>query len=124
RRSFRDRDPPCLARTGIRPSGAVVRAEMGAASRRPPGLAAGGVGQRRRVRSLPLARLQRGLPLSLPPAGKPAAVSPEPRPILLVAACALVDVDGRVLIAKRPETKAMAGLWEFPGGKVEPGEPP
>lgn len=51
-------------------------------------------------------------------------MSPEPRPILLVAACALVDVDGRVLIAKRPETKAMAGLWEFPGGKVEPGEPP
>jgi 8-oxo-dGTP diphosphatase len=43
---------------------------------------------------------------------------------LLVAACALVDRDGRVLIAKRPEGKAMAGLWEFPGGKVEPGETP
>lgn len=38
---------------------------------------------------------------------------------LLVAACALVDVDGRVLIAQRPEGKSMAGLWEFPGGKVE-----
>ena len=45
-------------------------------------------------------------------------------PILLVAAVALVDVDGRVLIAKRPQGKAMAGLWEFPGGKVEQGELP
>ena len=44
--------------------------------------------------------------------------------ILLVAACALVDPDGRVLIAQRPEGKPMAGLWEFPGGKVEPGERP
>ncbi|WP_159586528.1 (deoxy)nucleoside triphosphate pyrophosphohydrolase [Chelativorans xinjiangense] len=46
------------------------------------------------------------------------------KPILLVAACALVDADGRVLIAQRPEGKAMAGLWEFPGGKVEAGETP
>ena len=45
-------------------------------------------------------------------------------PILLVVACALVDADRRVLIAQRPEGKAMAGLWEFPGGKVEPGETP
>jgi 8-oxo-dGTP diphosphatase len=45
-------------------------------------------------------------------------------PILLVAACALVDADGRVLIAQRPEGKSMAGLWEFPGGKVEAGETP
>lgn len=44
--------------------------------------------------------------------------------ILLVAACALVDIDGRVLIAQRPEGKNLAGLWEFPGGKVEPGETP
>jgi 8-oxo-dGTP diphosphatase len=44
--------------------------------------------------------------------------------ILLVAACALVDADGRVLLARRPEGKAMAGLWEFPGGKVEDGERP
>jgi 8-oxo-dGTP diphosphatase len=43
---------------------------------------------------------------------------------VLVAACALVDVDGRVLIARRPEGKTMAGLWEFPGGKVEAGELP
>jgi 8-oxo-dGTP diphosphatase len=45
-------------------------------------------------------------------------------PLLLVAACALIDPDGRVLIAQRPPGKAMAGLWEFPGGKVEKGERP
>ena len=44
--------------------------------------------------------------------------------LLLVAACALVDADGRVLIAQRPADKAMAGLWEFPGGKIEDGERP
>ncbi|HXX26109.1 MAG TPA: 8-oxo-dGTP diphosphatase MutT [Pseudolabrys sp.] len=43
---------------------------------------------------------------------------------VLVAACALIDADGRVLIAQRPEGKPMAGLWEFPGGKVEKGERP
>ena len=44
--------------------------------------------------------------------------------LVLVAACALVDADGRVLLAQRPAGKPMAGLWEFPGGKVEPGETP
>lgn len=44
--------------------------------------------------------------------------------LLLVVACALIDRDGRVLIAQRPEGKGMAGLWEFPGGKVEAGERP
>lgn len=44
--------------------------------------------------------------------------------LVLVAAVVLVDPDGRVLIAQRPEGKAMAGLWEFPGGKVDPGESP
>ena len=44
--------------------------------------------------------------------------------ILLVAACALIDPDGRVLVAQRPEGKSMAGLWEFPGGKIEAGERP
>ena len=44
--------------------------------------------------------------------------------ILLVAACALIDRDGRILIAQRPEGKSMAGLWEFPGGKLEEGETP
>jgi len=44
--------------------------------------------------------------------------------LLIVAACALIDADGRVLIAERPAGRTMAGLWEFPGGKVERGERP
>ncbi|MDJ0826314.1 MAG: 8-oxo-dGTP diphosphatase MutT [Rhodobacter sp.] len=44
--------------------------------------------------------------------------------VVLVSAVALIDVDGRVLLAQRPAGKTMAGLWEFPGGKVEPGETP
>lgn len=50
--------------------------------------------------------------------------APKGAPLILVAAMALIDPDGRVLIARRPEGKTMAGLWEFPGGKVEPGESP
>lgn len=46
------------------------------------------------------------------------------RPLLLVAAVALIDADNRVLIAQRPQGKPLAGLWEFPGGKVETGERP
>jgi 8-oxo-dGTP diphosphatase len=44
--------------------------------------------------------------------------------IILVSAVALIDVDGRVLLAQRPPGKSLAGLWEFPGGKVDPGETP
>jgi 8-oxo-dGTP diphosphatase len=54
--------------------------------------------------------------------GPPA--EPGGKPLLLVAACALIDIDGRVLLARRPEGKKMAGLWEFPGGKLQPGETP
>ncbi|MCS6891198.1 MAG: (deoxy)nucleoside triphosphate pyrophosphohydrolase [Rhodovarius sp.] len=45
-------------------------------------------------------------------------------PLVLVVACALIDADGRVLLAQRPQGKPMAGLWEFPGGKIAPGESP
>jgi 8-oxo-dGTP diphosphatase len=56
--------------------------------------------------------------------GPAAALPGEGRRVVLVAAVALVDADGRVLLAQRPEGKPMAGLWEFPGGKVDPGETP
>jgi 8-oxo-dGTP diphosphatase len=46
------------------------------------------------------------------------------RPVVLVAAVALIDADGRILLAQRPAGRTMAGLWEFPGGKLEPGETP
>ena len=46
------------------------------------------------------------------------------KPTVLVVAAALIDADGRVLICQRPAGKQLAGLWEFPGGKVEPGETP
>jgi 8-oxo-dGTP diphosphatase len=52
------------------------------------------------------------------------AMEPSPIKLLLVVAVALVDSDGRVLVSQRPEGKSLAGLWEFPGGKVEPGERP
>ena len=55
------------------------------------------------------------------PDTKPAVAD---RPMVLVAAVALVDTDGRVLLAERPAGKSMAGLWEFPGGKVDAGETP
>jgi 8-oxo-dGTP diphosphatase len=55
---------------------------------------------------------------------RPAAATPAPRRRLLVSAAALVDVDGRVLLARRPPGKPMAGLWEFPGGKVHDDETP
>jgi 8-oxo-dGTP diphosphatase len=53
-----------------------------------------------------------------------AATGAEPLPVVLVVCVALVDADGRVLLAQRPEGKPMAGLWEFPGGKVHAGEAP
>ena len=57
-------------------------------------------------------------------AGKSPGEARPSLPMVLVAAVALVDRDGRVLLARRPEGKSMAGLWEFPGGKIEPGETP
>jgi 8-oxo-dGTP diphosphatase len=63
------------------------------------------------------------------PEGCAAALSkgetpPPPAPLVLVVACALIDADNRVLIARRPEGKPMAGLWEFPGGKLRGSETP
>jgi len=55
------------------------------------------------------------------PGGQPPLAG---RKLVLVAAVAMIDIDGRVLIAQRPPGKSMAGLWEFPGGKVDPGETP
>lgn len=54
----------------------------------------------------------------------PSSTPPVGLPVLLVAAVAMVDSDGRVLLARRPPGKSLAGLWEFPGGKVNPGETP
>jgi len=53
-----------------------------------------------------------------------ASTKPEGADMVLVSAVALIDRDGRLLLAQRPEGKPMAGLWEFPGGKIEPGETP
>ncbi len=64
------------------------------------------------------------LPVGSAPEPPPQAEEPANKKIVLVAAVALVDSDGRVLLARRPEGKALAGLWEFPGGKVHPGETP
>jgi 8-oxo-dGTP diphosphatase len=58
------------------------------------------------------------------PVARAAEPAPGGKPMILVAACALIDADGRILLARRPEGKAMAGLWEFPGGKLAPGETP
>jgi 8-oxo-dGTP diphosphatase len=60
----------------------------------------------------------------MPTTGPEAEEEPSGKTILLVAACALVDADGRVLVAQRPAGKPMADLWEFPGGKLLPGETP
>ena len=58
------------------------------------------------------------------PVGRPGMTTTSAKPIVLVAAVALIDTDGRVLLAERPAGKHLAGLWEFPGGKVHPGETP
>src|SRR6201991_4348276 len=97
---------------------------MGAAARRQTGLATGRGGQSRSAETLRITRFLRALPLPLPSSAGRLNVEADAKKILLVAAVALVDADGRVLLAQRPEGKTLAGLWEFPGGKVEPGETP
>jgi len=68
-----------------------------------------------RNRNMPVVMFRR-VAAAIPP--------PAPKPILLVVACALLDSEGRILLAQRPEGKSMAGLWEFPGGKLDPDETP
>jgi 8-oxo-dGTP diphosphatase len=60
----------------------------------------------------------------MPTTGPEAVAAGPTHRLVLVAACVLLDGDGRILIAKRPPGRSLAGLWEFPGGKVEPGESP
>ncbi|WP_206930538.1 bifunctional GNAT family N-acetyltransferase/(deoxy)nucleoside triphosphate pyrophosphohydrolase [Roseococcus thiosulfatophilus] len=72
-----------------------------------------------RNRNMPVVFFRRRAAAAAKDVAQPAA-----KPILLVVACALVDVEGRVLLAQRPEGKSMAGLWEFPGGKLVEGETP
>jgi 8-oxo-dGTP diphosphatase len=67
---------------------------------------------------------EQAAPPAAAPAAAPAAEAPGGRRMVLVSAGALIDADGRVLLARRPEGKPLAGLWEFPGGKVHPGETP
>nr|WP_188071965.1 (deoxy)nucleoside triphosphate pyrophosphohydrolase [Sphingobium jiangsuense] len=64
------------------------------------------------------------LSVSQSASNRPDSAPTAERARLLVTAAALVDADGRILVQQRPEGKPMAGLWEFPGGKVEPGETP
>ncbi len=63
-------------------------------------------------------------PLMLDDCPAPPGLGDPALPTVMVVAAALIDADGRVLVAQRPEGKSMAGLWEFPGGKLEPGEKP
>lgn len=122
-----------LANLGIRAVTAAVLTDN-AASRAVLGRAGfreAGEGQRRfesRGRDMPVVQFEMTREAlaadAAPPAPEPAAAPATGTRILLVAACALIDPDGRVLLARRPEGKPLAGLWEFPGGKVHAGETP
>ncbi|MFC7473052.1 bifunctional GNAT family N-acetyltransferase/(deoxy)nucleoside triphosphate pyrophosphohydrolase [Dankookia sp. GCM10030260] len=101
------RSQAVLARIGLRPAGEGVQTFLSRGGQMPVLLFEGG---REAITgdAVPV-------PVAAPAGGLP---------VLLVAAVALVDADGRVLLARRPEGKPLAGLWEFPGGKVKPGETP
>ena len=107
------RSEAVLRRIGFRAVGEEMRDNLARGSKQPVRIFTAG---------------REDLPAEQAPAAAAFASAPQPvsggLPILLVAACALVDIEGRVLIARRPEGKPLAGLWEFPGGKVNPGESP
>ncbi|MCI0754429.1 bifunctional GNAT family N-acetyltransferase/(deoxy)nucleoside triphosphate pyrophosphohydrolase [Teichococcus vastitatis] len=113
---------------------ALVENERSAAVLRRVGLVESGRGEaefRARGGVLPVLHFEAGRenltappPLPEPVVSAATVLPPGAKPLLMVAACALVDPDGRVLLARRPEGKPMAGLWEFPGGKLDPGETP
>lgn len=107
------RSEAVLRRIGFRATGEGMRENLARGSKQPVRLF---VAERADLAPEPAA--------SPAPVAQPAPAPGSALPILLVAACALVDPEGRVLIARRPEGKPLAGLWEFPGGKVHPGETP
>ncbi len=111
-----DRSQKLLGRIGFRETGEGVRDFVARGGPMPVKLFA-----------MTRADLPAPAPSATPPAAPALADGPADAPgkkILLVAACALIDGDGRVLLARRPEGKPLAGLWEFPGGKVHAGETP
>lgn len=113
---------------------ALVENERSAAVLRRIGFVETGTGEQEfsaRNARLPVRLFRAGRAELSTPAETASAPLPAEQPVppggsrlLLVSACALIDPDGRVLLARRPEGKALAGLWEFPGGKVDPGETP
>jgi 8-oxo-dGTP diphosphatase len=112
------RSQAVLARIGLRPAGEGVQTFLSRGGPMPVLLFEGG---REEITGdvAPPPAADAASPLAAD-ATRPA----EGKPVLLVAAVALIDPDGRVLLARRPEGKPLAGLWEFPGGKVKPGETP
>ncbi|MDB5371260.1 MAG: 7,8-dihydro-8-oxoguanine-triphosphatase [Roseomonas sp.] len=106
-----DRSAQVLRRIGLRESGTGEAHFLARGGRLPVRLFEGG-------------RDEIAAPFTEPEPAPAAPAAPDAKPVLLVVACALVDSDGRVLLARRPEGKPMAGLWEFPGGKIDPGETP
>jgi 8-oxo-dGTP diphosphatase len=103
------RSQAVLKRIGLRPAGEGVRTFLSRGGPMPVLLFEGG---------------REEITGDAPPAPPPAETPAAGKPIVLVAAVALIDADGRVLLARRPEGKPLAGLWEFPGGKVHAGETP
>ena len=114
--------PADIAHGGARTGAATGAAPRIATAPVPTRLAGAGPGH---ADPAPLAAAPVGAaPVGTAPHETPVPAAPAAVPLVLVAACALIDPDGRVLLAQRPPGKSLAGLWEFPGGKLNPGETP